>query len=443
MELFAGSAGLSSEVRKAGFRVIAIDHEFNRHSPKVSLISLDLTLPHAQKQVLEMLRTLKPMSVHLGLPCGTCSRARERALPSNLKNDYHTPQPLRDAAHLLGFPWLTGSDRLKVQSANVLYKFAVQLLFVCWELGIYPSIENPTRSWLWGVLVLLVAEIGNNDFTRWFGNFHKTTFHACMHGSQRNKQTSLLAPAGLFDELEAECDRSHSHLPWEIKPMGKRLSFATADEAAYPNLLCSRMAECLRKQAERLHVDMTKQVSFTKQSKHALGHQTTSAKPLIPEFSQFHHCDKPCNMEGYRLLASPPTGENTDLQDFSQTVSQSSSKRTRRTYKYGVQWEPNDFLEKAKTVQHPKNPHNALPDVLKEALLHIFSSDPVELAKHRLQVVLAIKRKSEELATREKELKRSMEPKVANVLASKRLLLWKNGRLLWKKRAITTLLFSI
>ena len=104
VELFAGSAGLSSEVRKAGFRVIAIDHEFNRHSPKVSLIVLDLTKPHAQDMVIKMLYHLKPMSLHFGLPCGTCSRAREKQLPTHLRDRYNAPRPLRDSDNLLGFP---------------------------------------------------------------------------------------------------------------------------------------------------------------------------------------------------------------------------------------------------------------------------------------------------------------------------------------------------
>ena len=38
-----------------------------------------------------------------------------------------------------------------------------------------------------------------------------------------------------------------------------------------------------------------------------------------------------------------------------------------------------------------KNPHHSLPDVLKEAMFQVMSSDPIELAKHRLQVVLAVK----------------------------------------------------
>ena len=208
---------MSSEVRKAGFRVIAIDSEFNRHTPKVSLISLDLTQDHAQQQVVSMMYQLRPMSTHLGLPCGTCSRARERALPANLRGKYRAPQPLRDEANLLGFPWLKGADLAKVQSANCLYRFAVRLLLVCWELQIIPSIENPTRSWLWAVLLKLVVETNNHDFIVWFKALHKTTFHACMHGSQRNKQTSLLAPDGVYNDLEAACDNNHPHLPWEIQ----------------------------------------------------------------------------------------------------------------------------------------------------------------------------------------------------------------------------------
>ena len=42
--------------------------------------------------------------IHLGVPCGTCSHARERALPSKLKGRYSAPQPLRDARHPLGKP---------------------------------------------------------------------------------------------------------------------------------------------------------------------------------------------------------------------------------------------------------------------------------------------------------------------------------------------------
>ena len=66
------------------------------------------------------------------------------------------------------------------------------------------------------------------------------------------------------------------------------------------------------------------------------------------------------------------------------------------------------------------------PDVLKEAMLHVLSSDPIELAKHRLQVVLAIKRRAGELVNEEKKLKSEMESTLADVLAPKSLVLWKS-----------------
>ena len=138
----------------------------------------------------------------------------------------------------------------------------MQLLLACWELSISPSIENATRSWLWGVLAVLVTEVGIESFAEWFSKLLKRSVHACMHGSQRNKQTSILAPAVLFDELEATCDGQHAHLPWEIKPAERGLSFATADEAAYPALLCSRMARLLRLRAENLNINLEADINF-------------------------------------------------------------------------------------------------------------------------------------------------------------------------------------
>ena len=88
--------------------------------------------------------------------------------------------------------------------------------------------------------------------------------------------------------------------------------------------------------------------------------------------------------------------------------------------------EPQDFLEKAKEVQHPKNPHNSLPDVLKQPMFQVLSSDPIELAKHRLQVVLAVKRRSGELVNEEKKLKSEMDSTLAEVSAPKSLALWKS-----------------
>ena len=54
------------------------------------------------------------------------------------------------------------------------------------------------------------------------------------------------------------------------------------------------------------------------------------------------------------------------------------------------------------------------------------SSSPVDVPKHRLSVVLTLHRKAAELVTEERQLKTTMDPQTAHVLANKRLCLWKH-----------------
>ena len=413
-------------MRNAGFTTYSIDHEQNRHQPKVALILSDLTLKHAQQTALDMVRQLRPLSIHLGLPCGTCSRARERELPAHLKQYPSAPPPLRSAQHLMGEPGLCGINLAKVQSSNILYKFGVQLLYLCFLMDIMVSVENPSRSWLWGILTLLVAEMNDPQFTQWFAALRPVDFHACMHGGTRNKRTRLLASKDLYDELAVDCDNSHNHAPWFVIRRGSKLEFATALEAEYPKLLCTRMAECLTKQAQLRQVHVERSLSSSQRARQAWGNQISRSKPLIPEFKSFVHSETESQQSGWRLLATPlPGAQQTELQQHEEHLGEPEKKRVRKTFKYGVQWEPEEFLEEAKTVLHPKDPQQALPLVLKEALIQVMGHSPVEVAKHRLNVLLAIQRKSIELQQEEQALKASMDHGTATVLATKRLCLWK------------------
>lgn len=174
-----------------------MDHSANRHSPKVRPLVLDVT----NRKHLDILKTLlqfgRPCYAHLGLPCGTCSRAREKPLPSHLTG-YSAPQPLRDEWHLEGLPHLSGSDLLKVQIANTLCKAAIESLEVCRQLGICISNENPLRSWLWMLLAKYIKEINNIQLIQWYSELERVTFDACAHGSDRDKRTKLLATHGVF-----------------------------------------------------------------------------------------------------------------------------------------------------------------------------------------------------------------------------------------------------
>ena len=399
------------------------------NQPKVALILQDLTDEYAQQTALDMVDQLNPLSIHLGLPCGTCSRARERRLPVHLRETHSAPPPLRSAEHLMGLPGLSHANRSKVEAANRLYHFACRLLFLCFTKSILVSVENPTRSWLWGILALIVSSYNDLAFTEWFAALSRVDFHACMHGSERNKATRLLASPKLYDELAVQCSNDHPHKPWFVVSTGSKLEFATALEAEYPRLLCTRMAACLKNIAESRHLRLGQNLSSSQAARQAWGVQVARSKPLIPEFKDFYYSDSQFSQAGYKLLATPHPGANqTGLPTTSELAPAEQSeqtKRPRRTFKYGVQWKPEEFFAEAKSVLHPKDPQKALPLVLKEALIHVMSASPVEVAKHRLSVVLAIRNKAKELEDEERKLKDLMDPTTAHVLKDKRLCLWK------------------
>ena len=77
--------------------------------------------PEAADYLLRRLvKDYRVIAVHFGLPCGTCSKAS--GIP--MANGSPGPQLLRDFSHLHGLPDLSDRDRLKVEAANALYRWA-------------------------------------------------------------------------------------------------------------------------------------------------------------------------------------------------------------------------------------------------------------------------------------------------------------------------------
>eukprot|EP00439_Symbiodinium_sp_Y106_P049791 s6312_g6.t1 len=127
VEVFSGSGGMAAAFRDLGFLTLAVDKVSNAHRLRHSFVPLDLTRSDHQQLLLSALDDAALVGViHLGVPCGTCSRARERALPLRLRDRFRAPAPLRDARFPLGKPGLRGADRDRVRSANELYKFALR-----------------------------------------------------------------------------------------------------------------------------------------------------------------------------------------------------------------------------------------------------------------------------------------------------------------------------
>ena len=235
LELFAGSCKLSKCLKSHGFAAYGIDHQKckNRVGP---CVVMDLTKSSSKKFLRQVISSGKVGAVPMAPPCGTSSRARERPIPRRLRR-LGVPQPkqLRSAQHPLGFPWLRGTDAIRVRLANACYQTVAEVFELCVMLGIPAFIENPATSRMWDVpCIKKLFKLKGVHFTK---------FHACMHGGDRDKLTGLLHNCAPLCELALRCDGGHHHRPWSVsRSLQGGWKFDTSSEAEYPMLLCSRVA---------------------------------------------------------------------------------------------------------------------------------------------------------------------------------------------------------
>ena len=75
----------------------------------------------------------------------------------------------------------------------------------------------------------------------------EVVFDACMHGGTRKKDTKLLGTFPGAEQLALRCDGGHQHDDWGVSRSEGRWHVRTADEAAYPYLLCQRLARLIAK----------------------------------------------------------------------------------------------------------------------------------------------------------------------------------------------------
>ena len=405
-------------MKNAGCQVFAVDHQANRFTPKVPTFTIDLSLEDEVTVANQMLEFVKPDAVHFGLMCGTCSRAREHQVSKELrKQGAPTPQPLRDEAHLFGRPGLSPTDKLKVDKANTIYKHAITLLLTCYMLQCIVSIENPARSWLWPLLAILVKQTANEGFINWYFSLEATMFDACMHGSSRNKSTTILGSPGVFNALAVRCDHSHSHEPWSAKKLDDRgWVFDTAAEAEYPAILARRMAACiLQKLASGPTFLNLKQLRLD--SLQAQGRQHRALQQLVPDFEAFHWLPvdaKPAANE--KLL--PPKTAGEELEVAATTQSEGCG------LKVGVWMEPEAHIARALLLHHPMDTTIVLPDPLKKALFAMLTKEPAALARERLEMLKLYRDRAADLRVAEAELHKKLPSHVQGVVQGKRLLLF-------------------
>ena len=190
---------------------------------------------------------------------------------------------MRSAAFPLGVPGLSSFHQAKVNSANLLYALAIEILVFCSRRGTIINIANPVNRLAWAALVLLSAQHSGEAATA-YNALENVVSHACCHGSQRRKSIAWLGTASVFSSLTAVCQNDHEHAPWGVRWNGGGWVFDTSSEAAYPTLLAQRVTACLVQVATRRGLSLQPSLRSHDLATATRGKQSKKHHPLIPEF---------------------------------------------------------------------------------------------------------------------------------------------------------------
>ena len=443
IEACAGSALLSSVMRGAGFDVLAIDFGKVSRNSNIHVINLDLRQTHSWKFLHTVTLSRRVFHFHGAPPCGTASRARDKALSEH----HHGPQPLRSSRYPLGFPWLQNLDKQRVLSANQIYiQMALFCMWLC-QIHVGWSIENPGNSYMWDIeQYKQLAYIA-----LW------VCFHSCCHGSSRKKLTGLLTNVIQLRGLEAFCQGDHEHQAWGLIRAENSWQFATSKEAAYPRLLCERFATLLQVKCQQqgMHPIPSLPVQTSTALQRAGTGKQSAVNKMPPVLSEFHYItfasstfepvlDSKNSL--VQLFHQVPVGSRLINEKKGvvrdQTETGSSSTSPLKEYKFGVYRQPHEFVEQAQQLIHPFDTSHAMPEGMVRALKFVLESGPVAVMKHRLEQLSKWRLWADELAQQEKALHLSLREGVAKVVAGKRILLMERiaGEIGWEDKELFTCL---
>ena len=236
LELCAGSARLTATLRQVGLDAWGVDHKHAKIQPEThAMLTFDLTSSTDVAALWRLLEHPLLAYVHMAPPCGTCSRARERAVQGVPGGG---PPPLRSDDFPEGFPDLQvrlPDQFARVTAANAIYRLLVDVAVYLLKRRVAWGLENPKNSLFWniGSIAAVLCMLGVDS----------VSFQHCMYGGTRDKWTSIyFSPPGLLSSLRRVCDGGHVHEPWGRTAAG---AYATAVETVYPQELCDAIRECL------------------------------------------------------------------------------------------------------------------------------------------------------------------------------------------------------
>ena len=228
-------------------------------------------------------------AIHLAPACGTASKAREKKLLKWVRKGFKVPIPLRSQSKPVGVDGLADLDKVRTEMANQVYEITAKIVQFCIDNDLLCSVENPENSLFW-----LYPDI--ERLLQQFPGFHVTLAN-CMHGGKRNKLTKWWATKPVFADLAAPCDQKHQHAKWNPVQQGNSLVVPTAEEAAYPHLLCKRLRAILLQYATSLGAVVPQNLVEQLPSPQATSHRWVldmlpkgkKLRPLVSEFRDYKY----------------------------------------------------------------------------------------------------------------------------------------------------------
>ena len=439
VEVYAGSARLARACRHIGCRSVAVDKTADRsHGTKIFVC--DVT----QAEELEMLEQFLQAEqqnlawVHFAPACGTASKAREKPNRVLERAGFKVPKPLRSLQHPLGLPGLTGVDLVRTEAANHVYEVTAKLVRMLVAWGVFVTIENPTNSLFWIIpcMVALLEDLGGYD----------CIFDNCCHGGARKKNSRFWGSFPWLLPLSAKCpgESLHKHKSWQPTVVDGKVIYPTSEEAAYPILLCTRMAEIVRNQLMQLGVVDVESLAQQLEVEHTSLHRVVLSalprgkkyKPLVSEYGKYHtvvhatHVESPKDEipAGAKLVHQriAQRGEvRVDDAVFHQSTEGMADDEEVMVSQYGVPREPLDFCDRAAKCGHPRGMAVHLPQLAKDVIEQNLSVEPAELALHRCRELTKWTMRAGQIKAQEAEFKSGLPQHMQALLQKKRLVLFK------------------
>ena len=250
LEIFSGCGRLAAELRKLGYLVLERDV---LRGP-----SWDLTLRCNQRLIRGWIAAGHVWGAHLGTPCSTWSRARDRG-PIR---DPDRPRPgppsrLRSDEHLLGLPELRHPADLEAfRIGNELARLSISIMEQLKHQQRPVTLENPSSSRIWLLPRLLKAK-------SWKSASCIDTCY-CMFGEKWKKPTRFLGCRIDLTDIHRVCTGRtccrtglpHLTLSGFDGPRG----WLTKKSEKYPVELCSHLARAFANARAALDIHKSSRV---------------------------------------------------------------------------------------------------------------------------------------------------------------------------------------